>query len=88
MDMISLQSGVDLSTNLNRVIEELIDKKTGALEQGMADRVPKLDGFIAHVLDQPVGQLCAKARPDMIARVDATFAATVLNGLKMTVALS
>jgi predicted nucleotidyltransferase len=88
MDMISLQSGVDLSTNLNRVIEELIDKKTGALEQGMADRAPKLDGFIAHVLDQPVGQLCAKARPDMIARVDATFAATVLNGLKMTVALS
>jgi predicted nucleotidyltransferase len=88
MDMISLQSGVDLSTNLNRVIEELIDKKTGALEQGMADRAPELDGFIAHVLDQPVGRLRTKARPDMIARVDATFAATVLNGLKMTVALS
>jgi hypothetical protein len=54
----------------------------------MADRAPELDGFIAHVLDQPVGRLRTKARPDMIARVDATFAATVLNGLKMTVALS
>jgi len=82
MDMISLQSGVELTANLKEVIEELIDKKTHALEQGMAARAPELDTFMAHILDQPVGQMCGIARPDMTARVDAMFAATVLNGIK------
>jgi predicted nucleotidyltransferase len=80
MDINSIQNGLDLSVNLREVIVELVDKKTRAFEQGMDARAPDLDTFMTYVLNQPPGQVCARARPDMTARVDAMFAATVLNG--------
>jgi hypothetical protein len=55
--MISLRGGLGLSAYLNSVIDELIEQKTCAIEQGMAARAPEFDNFMAHILDQPAGQM-------------------------------